>query len=327
MKKMRDIVNAEKCVFSKEALTRFATWNLHNHGGSDEATEMNFAGVLDALFYDIGFEYSPEQLGKACPSQRTISRYELHLAVDCVAKVLSEIKEDGAESVGIMTDHGHRSGQDHFVVVITWSGKIDNQRRIKYFCPSIDSSGHTALEAAQAVKLVFERFLGDGVVVVHCASGDAGGGASIQHLHPKLIDLGVMAVKSKEANCSLHGKQKAIENASIKTLGDQGLGCRGPTQMIYVFVCLVKKVKQIGGIKLLDSLWAIVFEEIRNNKKFQDISTKKFPQAWSDLMEKIESFDITDDKSLDDLVKFMTESPRNIQDPVWTRWGSVSFVW
>ena len=38
-------------------------------------------------------------------------------SVDCVAKVLSEIKEDGAESVGTMTDHGHRSGQDHFGVV------------------------------------------------------------------------------------------------------------------------------------------------------------------------------------------------------------------
>ncbi len=100
---------------------------------------------------------------------------------------------------------------------------------IKYFCQSIDSSRHTALAAAESVKLVFERFLSDGIAKIHYASGDAGGGASIQNLHPKLIVLGVMDIESKEANCSLHGKEKACENTSIKTMRDQGLRCRGLT--------------------------------------------------------------------------------------------------
>ena len=32
------------------------------------------------------------------------------------------MKQDKAEMVGIIMDHGHRGGQDHFVIVVVWSG-------------------------------------------------------------------------------------------------------------------------------------------------------------------------------------------------------------
>lgn len=64
--------------------------------------------------------------------------------------------------------------------------------------------------------------------------------------------------------------------------------------------------------------------EISNNPEWQEIANKSFPQAWKGFIEKVESFDELNDKEVDDLTKFMTESPRNIQDPVWTRWGTVS---
>ena len=51
-----------------------AAGNLHNYGGSDEATEMIIATAYDALYYDIGFDYDPASLGKGCPSQRTIAQ-------------------------------------------------------------------------------------------------------------------------------------------------------------------------------------------------------------------------------------------------------------
>jgi hypothetical protein len=34
----------------------------------------------------------------------------------------SVLKRDGADLVGIITDHGHRAGRDNFVIVIVWSG-------------------------------------------------------------------------------------------------------------------------------------------------------------------------------------------------------------
>ena len=60
--------------------------NLHNYGGSDEATEMIIVTAYDALFYKIGFECDPASLGKGCPSQRTIAIAELNLATDCLLK-------------------------------------------------------------------------------------------------------------------------------------------------------------------------------------------------------------------------------------------------
>ena len=93
-------------------------FGLHNYGGSDEALEMCIAGSWAALFRDIGYDVSSEQLAKACPKSRSFGRYELHLARDCLTKVIAEIKQDKAEIVGIIMDHGHRGRQDHFVIVV-----------------------------------------------------------------------------------------------------------------------------------------------------------------------------------------------------------------
>ena len=90
-KNRRDLFSRDKCTLSKEALTRLAAWNLHNYGGSGEATEMAIAGTMDALFHDNGFDCRSKQLGKSVPSSRTIARYEYILAVDCLIKVLKEI--------------------------------------------------------------------------------------------------------------------------------------------------------------------------------------------------------------------------------------------
>ena len=59
----------------------------------------------------------------------------------------------------------------------------------------------------------------------------------------------IMDKDSKETNCSLHGMQKAVENASKNTMGDQGMGCRTPFQMLYVFSLLMKKIQIEGGFQ------------------------------------------------------------------------------
>ena len=41
----------------------------------------------------------------------------LNLATDCLMKVTQEINNDGSKKVGIITDHGHRGGQDIFFIV------------------------------------------------------------------------------------------------------------------------------------------------------------------------------------------------------------------
>ena len=107
-----DLFSGEKCKLSEEAMRILASFNLHNYGGSDEATEMIVAGVLMALFHDIGFDVDHSALAKACPSQTSIFDAELRLSVDVIIKVLHEMKNDGVKYISIMTDHGHRAGQD-----------------------------------------------------------------------------------------------------------------------------------------------------------------------------------------------------------------------
>ena len=68
------------------------------------------------------------------------------------------MKKDGVKYISIMTDHGHRAGQDHFVIIVTWAGKdSEGKRCLKFFCPSIDLAGHTSIESTEAVNNVITR--------------------------------------------------------------------------------------------------------------------------------------------------------------------------
>ena len=324
-KNLEDLMDGgEQTSFSPEALSIWASYNLSNYGGSDESSEMLFPGVLEALFHDIGFECNPSNLAKACPSKTTIARYDLNLAVDCLMKVLQEIKDDGAKLIGVMMDHGHRAKQDHFVIVIIWSG-LDSKGRMtyKYFCPSIDSAGHTGEEAAEAVKNVIERFLADDTVEVFVSIGDAGGGASIQKVHPKLQKNGLMKDDSKVANCANHGIQKSLENASKETMGDQGMGSRTPFQMLYVFALLMSRLRDEGSISFVDSLWSTVQDRILTDERFEDDAMSRFRQAYEKYQEE-HNFEEMDDDDLERYEKVLTESPKNIQDPTFSRWQTVS---
>ena len=98
---------------------------------------------------------------------------------------------------------------------MVWPATGDSgERTFKFFCPSIDHARHKTVEAANAVKSIAERFLGDNVDVFFIM-GDSVGGGAVQPLHKKLKDMSVMPEESRMANCSLHGMQKAIQNASI----------------------------------------------------------------------------------------------------------------
>lgn len=325
-KNLDDLLDGEQCTLSRDALIVLSAFGMHNYGGSDEAMEMAIAGAWSALFKEIGYEFESKALGKACPSQRTIGRYDLNLAADCLAWMVHQIEKDGAKEVGIVTDHGHRGGQDHFVIVVIWSGLDENNRpTFRYCCPSIDSAGHTADEAARGVKTVLDRTLPEDVEVF-CAMADAGGGGSIDNEYKVLKSIGVMAEDSKEANCSIHGKQKSLENPSKATMGDQGMGSRTPFQMLWVFARLMSTIRKEGGIKLLDSLWSIVQHEMMDNLEWEDHAVEQMGMAWREWLTSVQNIDEEDPEQMEKFVKFITEAPRNIQDPVWTRWASVSLL-
>ena len=169
VKKLLWLFNGKQHRFSREAMRNFTLGGLHNYGGSDEAFQIMMSFIFKGLFVDIGLihQLTPLMLARGIPSRRTIARYEHWFAADCLMSILYEIKSDGAIEVSLICDHGHRAGQDHFVIVICWAArdKKTKKRIYKHFCPSIDSSGHKSIEAADAIKLVLDRLLPEDVNV------------------------------------------------------------------------------------------------------------------------------------------------------------------
>ena len=106
--------------------------------------------------------------------------------------------------------------------------------------------------------------------------------------------------------------------------GKQGIGHKTPFQLLFVFNQLWKRIKEDGGEKYLEEIYAVTMNELVTNSDWHDEADKKFPHAFGELMQKIEDLENQeDDSGLDELVSLMTERPKNLQDPVFSRWMTV----
>ena len=339
-KQLEDLLGQDKCIFGPYSKMLMTLGALHNTGGSDEGTQMIIAMTIKAICHEIGYEISDEQLGLSSPSMEWIRTGELDTAVNCLIKVLFEIKSDGAKVVSIMFDHGHRANQDHFVITIIWAGYKGKKKRhvpwkredmtIKTFVPSINSAGHKAVEAATAVKLVCEQFLGDDVdIKIESATGDSGGGFKIQKAVPELIKQEVMPKGSKQANCILHADQNMIKNSTEQTMGEQGRGQNTPAQLLYSIGRMFSTLRKQGGIELLDQAWDVIREAMKSNPHWKKLGEKVMKEAWENFMNMAadhheEDRDVPDEfKAMADLIY---KAPRGMQEPTFSRWQSVSGI-
>ena len=70
-------------------------------------------------------------------------------------------------------------------------------------------------------------------------------------------------------------------------MGDQGMGCRCPTQMLYVFAKLTNTVQKDGGIQQLDTLWLVVQNQLMENREWVDKADINMTQAWNEFLGKV----------------------------------------
>ena len=56
--------------------------------------------------------------------------------------------------------------------------------------------------------------------------------------------IGVMDSNSKKVACDMHNFVKPLEVACVDTWGRQGIGHRTPFQMVWLFVTMLKKVRE-----------------------------------------------------------------------------------
>jgi hypothetical protein len=201
---------------------------------------------------------------------------------------------------------------------------------IDFLCLNVDSAGHTTEEASSAVAddvsaiLEILREFVDTDVKISVITGDAGGGASVQHLHPALQKKGTMDEWSKRLSCDMHNLNKALEIACIDTWGKQGIGHLTPFQMIWLFVRILKHIrKDLVDRSLLDEAWGMTIQYLRDNQSWQDIAWDKCEVAFKDFMSRLEELEEGDDEAIDAAVKMSSKAPANLQDPVMTRWGTI----
>jgi hypothetical protein len=190
------------------------------------------AGTLKAVLYEAGLDkiITDEEFARGCPSESTIANWELETATSCVASNVHEIYqehdrlEDGV-LVALVTDHTNRKGKGFFAKLLIYTKKEGDEWTLKFVCLDLDDCDHTAKGAAEAIKKSIARW-GlelDVDIIVKLLTGDAGGGAAVQNLHPALIGINVMGLSSRSVRCLMYALNKAFEVACWIALDHRAL--------------------------------------------------------------------------------------------------------
>ena len=332
IKGLMKLFSGERCSWKKSARQIFTSFSSFGYGCSDEATIAIMAGTLLGVFGQVGIDISGEQIGKTLPSRATLANWEVATAVDCLFGECGEMKDAGVTHLGITTDHGHRKGQDHLVKLLSYPSKKDNgSLTISHLCLNVDSAGHSAEEASDAIAKsvsfytdILKGLNGGKEVKLSVITGDSGGGASVQQLHPKLINNKTMCKYSKRLACDLHNMNKALEVACVETWGKQGIGHRTPYQMYWLWNKIFKLSRENLGRDGVNEAWYTTINNLRGSRNWQTTAINKCTHAFEDFMKRLQELEDGDEDDLDLAIQLTTKAPRDVKDPVFSRWESVT---
>jgi hypothetical protein len=139
-------------------------------------------------------------------------------------------------------------------------------------------SDHTARGTAGAIKksIACWGLELDVDIIVKLLTGDAGGGAAVQNLHPALIRINVMSLRSRSIRCLMHALNKAFEVACLDALDHKALSV---TQMYWLDVQMFMRIKLQGGLKLLDEYYNLALAKLRSSDVWKAEGDTKFRPA------------------------------------------------
>jgi hypothetical protein len=245
-KRLRAMFKGGRAQFSEKAKRTITVSSLAATGASDYGIQSIIFGTLKAVTEEIGLDLSNDELASGTPDVTSLKNWEFSVASGCMASVIREItidaeymkeKYDKKLQISLVTDHGNRSGVDHFVKMIIWSTKRNGKWQLHHFNLDIDKGGHTTISAANAIhKSLLRLHVEQLDIEFSFICGDSGGGARVQLLHPLLIEIGAMDQGSDHINCLLHAFNLAYEHACKDALGDQGMNRCTVFQMCYLAI-------------------------------------------------------------------------------------------
>eukprot|EP00956_Cyclotella_meneghiniana_P010989 scaffold15408_cov41-Cyclotella_meneghiniana.AAC.7 len=246
-----------------------------------------------------------KELLSGCPDVGTLRNWEMNVAAGCMAKVISQIAQDAELmttkykqrlQITLVTDHGNRSGVDHFVKMIVWTSVDKNGRfKLNHFNLDIDKGGHTIVAAANAIHQSLQSLKLSGMdVKFSFICGDSDGGAKVQKLYPTLQDMEVLCSSSDFINYILHAFNLSYEHACKDALGDQGMNKCTVFQLCYLAILLLKTVKKQSNSATLKSIYQSTMFKALNDKNYVASAKESFIQAWGDLLVDVEAIELAD---------------------------------
>jgi hypothetical protein len=343
-----------QCRFSPHAKRTITATTIAAAGTSDWGVQSIIFGTLKAMVDEMRLNISHKQLARGCPSVTALRNWEFKLAGGTLAKVIHKIQKDAKLlmekynkklQITLVTDHGNKKGFDHFVKMIVWSSKDKNGKNVlRHFNLDLDKGGHTTVEAANAIsKSLKALHLEEVDVEFFFICGDSGGGASVQALHPRLIEIGAMPELSDFMNCILHAFNLAYESACKNSLGDQGMGKYSVFQMCFLAVLMLKTIKKQSDMETLKKYYNVTMTQLLDSDDYQAGAGENFIQAFEEMVSVVDEAGndlsdedlIGDDLMIDELIngarakkqeEMKADCPTNIKEPNFGRWGTVSAV-
>ena len=338
MDKLYRVFNGERCNMSREACNVLAAGDLLAHGCGDESKAIISMCTCKALLISAGAtDISNEAISKAMRKKDKIANDEAHLAALSQLVRRQEMRDDNVKHLGAQSDHGKRGGRDHLVIPVSWVAKGDFGLKIKSHVISTNHTGGTARATALGVQKAWNNFTAfddpSESIELKNLTGDTGGGGAVQNLITEVKKLGVMSKECSFANCLLHGMNKPMENACLTVFGKPGMGNRSCWQLLYLWALFGKRMKLDSDPKRLDQMWAEVVKKIRDtNSQWYKLAEQCFPQLLNGFLDEVKTLETrvaelaaegnTEEaaKAEKELLTMTTEYPKNIRDPVFSRW-------
>ena len=336
--KLNQVFAGQRCTLPQRARNMLAACNLLAYGCGDEAKSILQLGTCKALLIVMELDdISNEAISKAMPKRGTVARDEHYLAAMARAVRRQEMRDDNVESLGGESDHGKRKGLDHLVFPVNWIARGKFGLKLKSHVISTNHTGGSATATALGIKKAMDNFTkfdkSTDSIKLTVLTGDTGGGSAVQNLITEVKKLHVMSQDCAFANCLLHGLNKPTENASVAVFGKQGIGHRTCWQLLYLWSLLRKRAKLDSDVKHLNEMWAEVVKKVRDaNSQWRKLAEQCMPQLLKEFLDeiktleaRIEELNTAEDteeakKAKEKLLKITTEYPKNIRDPVFSRW-------
>ena len=98
---------------------------------------------------------------------------------------------------------------------------------------------------------------------------------------------GVLEEFARFINCLMHALSKCLQRACKAVFGKQGMGQNSCLQMIFSIVRAFKSVKEEGGIKLADTIQALVVEQLVDDGNMQTELESNCSQGLEKFMDVI----------------------------------------